>query len=228
MALILQHWLHVLLRDQTVRNTLFALLEEVLRDDTHESVSIAHVRRLRAASPLLETTLAWDPMAWYYTIMEHRRRCAPDLSTIVGHRDVRKVLLKLLEPLYRVRQHESVTIAYMRQIRLCSRAMEHAMQFDPWLWTLTVGRNRLHLMELQSIVQELSDDVLRSEQTLLPMPTWFCRHRLMEEFQRQHRAYVLRNVTSRREAGEHAVRMLCAPTEEDAESDSSVASHPGL
>ena len=93
MALILQHWIAVLLRDQTVRNTLFALLEEVQRDDTHESVSIAHLRRLRAASPLLETTLAWDRMAWYYTIMEHRRRCAPDLSTIVGHRDVRKVLL---------------------------------------------------------------------------------------------------------------------------------------
>ena len=218
---------HGLLRDQTVRSTLFALLEEVQRDDTHESVSIAHLRRLRAASPLLETTLAWDRMAWYYTIMEHRRRSAPDLSTIVGHGDVRKVLLKLLEE-HRVWRHESVTIAYMRQIRLCSRAMEHAMQFDPWLWSHTVGRNRLHLMELQSIVQELSDDVLRSEQTLLPMPMWVLRQRLIEELQRLNRAYELRTIRSRIEAGERAVMMLCTPTEEDAESDSSVASHPGL
>ena len=95
------------------------------------------------------------------------------------------------------------------------------MQFDPWLWTKSVGRNRIHALELQSLVQDLSDDVLRTEHTLLPLPMWFLRPRLIEELQRQHRAYELRN--------SDAVTPPLTPLSPlSEESDSSVPSHPGL
>ena len=191
MAFILHQRIIDIARVMTVRNTLFAHLEEVQRDGRHESVSIAYLRRLRAASPLLEATLAWDPMLWYHTTKEHRRRGAPDLTTLVSNRDVRPLLLESLEEL-REERHESVTIVYLRRIRLCSRAMKDAMNFDIVKYRHTVLQNRGHVLVLQEMVQRVSDQVLRSEPALLPLATWFLRHRLVEEFERLYHAYRLR------------------------------------
>ena len=210
MAFMLHQRILDVARVMAVRERLLQYLEEVQCDGRHESVSIAYLRRLRGASPQLKATLAWDRMLWYHTIMDRRRRRGvPDLTTLVSHRDVRPRLLESLEELRNYYRHESVTIVYLRQIRLCSKAMKIAMNFDFVRYRRTVLHNRGHVLVLQDIVQRLSDQLLRSEPALVPMTTWFLRFRLVEEFERQYHAHLLRR--ERREE----------EREEDAESDSS-------
>ena len=201
MAFMLHQRILDVARVMAVRERLLQYLEEVQCDGRHESVSIAYLRRLRGASPQLKATLAWDRMLWYHTIMDRRRRRGvPDLTTLVSHRDVRPRLLESLEEL-REERHESVTIVYLRRIRLCSKAMKYAMNFDIVTYGHTVLQNRGHVLVLQEIVQRLSDQVLRSEPALVPMTTWFLRHRLVEEFERRYHAHLLR--MERREEREY-------------------------
>ena len=82
--------------------------------------------------------------------------------------------------------------------------MKYAMNFDIARYRRTVLHNRGHVLVLQEIVQRVSDQVLRSEPGLVPMEKWFLRRRLVEVFERQFHAYLLRR-----------------GREEDAESDSS-------